>query len=117
MCRRHAGTNSETPSEHVYSGSELGDFWIGHQAKGSISHYLQYNDEDVDELLVHYLQVLPHLSVEHEVEVLTSQDKKEFLEIKRKYDEVMSEMEELREYIRQKQKLDKLVKEYGLEEI
>ncbi len=117
MCRRYAGTNSETLSEHTYDGKQLGDFWIGHQDKGSISHYIQYNDEDVRELRTHYLQVLPYLSVEQEVEVLTSSDKQEFLEMKKQYQQVQQELEEFREYVRQKQKLDLLAKTYGLEEI
>ena len=117
MCRRYAGTNSETPSEHVYTGSELGDFWIGHQARGSISHYLQYNDEDVRELCVHYLQVLPYLSLEVEVDTLTTRDKQEFLEMKQKYEEVQRELDEFREYVKQKQKLDMLAKKYGIEDI
>ena len=32
-------------------------------------------------------------------------------------DDVLREMEELKEYVRQKQKLDRLAKEYGLEDI
>lgn len=115
MCRRYAGTNSETLSDHVYGGKELGDFWIGHQEKGSISHYIQYNDEDVHELRVHYLQVLPYLSVEHEVDVLTSHDKQEFLEMKKQYQEVKAELEEFREYVRQKKRLEELARGYGLE--
>ena len=117
MCRRYAGTNSETSSEHVYSGSELGDFWIGHQARGSISHYLQYNDDDVQELRLHYLQMLPYLSIEREVEVVTSKDKQEFNEMKEKYENVLEELETFREYVQQKQKLNKLAKKYGLEEL
>lgn len=115
MCRRHAGTNSETPSEHVYGGKELGDFWLGHQEKGSMSNYLQYNEDDVHELGVHYLQVLPYLSCEVEVETLTTSDKREFLEMKEKYIEIKEELEEFKEYVRQKQKLDVLAKKYGLE--
>jgi integrase len=114
-CRRYAGTRPETDSDNVYQGKELGDFWIGHQDRGSISHYLQYNEDDVRELREHYLQMLPYLSVEMEVDVVTSQDKKEFLAMKAKYDEMVSEMEELREYVRHKQRLHTLAREYGLE--
>lgn len=115
MCRRHAGTNTETRSNHVYTGSELGDFWIGHQEKGSISHYLQYNDEDVQELREHYLQMLPYLSLEMEVNVVTSRDKKEFEKMKEKYESLVDEMEMLKEYVREKQKVSELAKLYGLE--
>jgi hypothetical protein len=69
----------------------------------------------VRELREHYLQMLPYLSVEMEVDVVTSQDKKEFLAMKAKYDEMVSEMEELREYVRHKQRLHTLAREYGLE--
>lgn len=117
MCRRYAGTRPETDSDNVYQGKELGDFWIGHQEKGSISHYLQYNEDDVRELQEHYLQMLPYLSLEMEVDTVTTRDKQEFNIMKQKYEDMVSEMEELREYVRQKQRLDKLAKEYGLEEI
>ena len=115
MCRRHAGKNSETRSNNVYTGSELGDFWIGHQEKGSISHYLQYNDEDVHELREHYLQMLPYLSLEMEVDVVTSKDKQEFEQMKEKYESLVDEMEMLKEYVREKQRVSELAKIYGLE--
>ena len=115
MCRRYAGTRPETDSDNVYQGKELGDFWIGHREKGSINHYLQYNDDDVRELQVHYLQMLPYLSLEMEVDVVTSRDKEEFNQMKAKYEDMVNEMEELREYVRQKQRLNELAHEYGLE--
>ena len=117
MCRRYAGTRPETDSDNVYQGKELGDFWIGHTPHGSINHYIQYNEDDVRELQEHYLQMLPYLSLEMEVDTVTTKDKEEFNKMKEKYEDMVSEMEELREYVRQKQKLDRLAKEYGLEEI
>lgn len=115
MCRRYAGTRPETDTDNVYQGKELGDFWIGHQEKGSISHYLQYNEDDVRELREHYLQMLPYLSLEMEVDTVTTRDKEEFNQMKQKYEDMVHEMEELREYVRQKQRLNELAHEYGLE--
>ena len=115
MCRRYAGTRPETDSDYVYQGVELGDFWIGHAHTGSVNHYIQYNEKDVHELQQHYLQMLPYLSLEMEVDVITSKDKKEFLEMKAKYEDMVKEMEELREYVRQKQRVSELAREYGLE--
>lgn len=115
MCRRYAGTRPETQTVQAYTGKELGDFWIGHQDKGSISHYLQYDDSDVVELQQHYLQMLPYLSLEMEVDTVTSQDKREFLEMKSRYEDMVSEMEELRDYVLKKKKLNSLAHEYGLE--
>ena len=115
MCRRYAGTRPDTPTEQSYTGKELGDFWIGHQDKGSISSYLQYDDSDVRELQYHYLQMLPYLSLEMEVDTITSEDKREFLQMKERYEDVLNEMEELRDYVRKKHHLDALAKEYGLE--
>ena len=34
---------------------------------------------------------------------------------KKKYEDMVSEMEELREYVKQKQRLNELAREYGLE--
>ena len=115
MCRRHAGTNSETPSNHTYSGSDLGDFWIGHQDQKSINYYKQYDDEDVDEMRIHYIQMLPYLSLEKEIDHITTADKKEFNQMKRQYTDLMHEMTMLKEYIQQKQQVDELAKLYGLE--
>lgn len=115
MCRRYAGTRPETQTEQAYTGKELGDFWIGHQDKGSISHYLQYDEEDVHELQQHYLQMLPYLSLDMEVDTITTQDKKEFLMMKAKYEDMVSELEELRDYVMKKQRLHSLAREYGLE--
>ena len=115
MCRRYAGTRPDTPTEQSYTGKDLGDFWIGHQDKGSISSYLQYDDSDVRELQYHYLQMLPYLSLEMEVDTITSEDKREFLQMKERYEDVLKEMEELRDYVRKKHHLDSLAKEYGLE--
>ena len=114
-CRRYAGTTSETGSVHQYTGEELGDFWIGHQKKGSISHYLQYTDEDVQELCTHYAQVLPYLSLEMEVKTLSSEDREEFLEMKKNYEQVLTEMAELKEYVEQRERVHRLAEEYGIE--
>lgn len=115
MCRRYAGTRAETESAHIYTGKELGDFWIGHQDKGSISHYLQYDEEDVHELQAHYLQLLPYLSVEMEVDVVTASDKEELNKMKQQYEDLVEEMEGLKEFVQQSQKMHRLAREYGLE--
>lgn len=114
-CRRYAGTTPDSPTRHMYTGEELGDFWIGHQKKGSISHYLQYTEEDVEELEAHFLQMLPFLSLEMKVDVVTSEDKLELNMLKEQYNSLIEEMDELREYVRQRDKMHTLAREYGLE--
>lgn len=113
-CRRYAGTRLDSKTEFVFSGRELADFWVGHVPSGSIKHYIQYNHEDVDEMQMQYLQVLPYLSVETEVQTVTTADKEEFLEMKQSYQEVLEEMEQLKNYIRSKEELARWKDEQGI---
>lgn len=115
-CRRYAGTTLDSTTEHIFSGRELADFWIGHTIKGSIKHYLQYDDTDVDEMKQQYLQVLPYLSVETEVTRYTTEDKQKLKEIEANYEQVQKELKELREYIHSKQQVEKYSKKYSLDE-
>ena len=113
-CRRYAGTTLDSTTEHVFSGRELADFWIGHTIKGSIKHYIQYDDTDVDEMKQQYLQALPYLSVETEVTRYTTEDKQKLLEMEENYEQIQKELEELREYIHSKKQVEKFSKKYDL---
>ena len=99
-CRRHAGTTEG--SNFVLTGLELADFWVGHKVRGSIRHYIQYNDNDVDYMQQQYLQVLPYLSLEYDVQELTTKDKREFLELKKEYESLVDKVELLEKYIESK---------------
>jgi len=59
--------------------------------------------------------MLPYLSLEMEVDVVTSKDKQEFEQMKEKYESLVDEMEMLKEYVREKQRVSELAKIYGLE--
>lgn len=115
-CRRYAGTTLDSTTEHVFSGRELADFWIGHTIKGSIKHYIQYDDTDVDEMKQQYLQVLPYLSIETEVSRYTTEDKQKLKEMEANYAQVQKELEELREYIHSKQQVEKYSQKYSLDD-
>lgn len=108
-CRRYAGTHGNTP--YNFTGLELADFWVGHTIKGSIQHYIQYNTDDVDYMQQQYLQVLPYLSIESEVHELTSSDKEEFLELKRRYDELSDELALMKEYLESKSFVEEMKKQ------
>lgn len=96
MCRKYAGT---TPDQReVWTGAELGDFWIGHKPNSSISHYLQYNSDDDRAMRKQYLQMLPYLSLEIETKTFTSRERQELDDLKRKYDEMEKELKLLKEY-------------------
>ena len=99
-CRRHAGTSEGSP--YTFTGLELADFWVGHKVKGSIQHYIQYNSDDVDYMQQQYLQVLPYLSLEYDVQELTTKDKREFLELKKEYESLVDKVELLEKYIESK---------------
>ena len=99
-CRRHAGTSEGSP--YTFTGLELADFWVGHKVKGSIQHYIQYNSDDVDYMQQQYLQVLPYLSLEYDVQELTTKDKREFLELKKEYESLIDKVELLEKYIESK---------------
>jgi len=115
-CRRYAGTTLDSTTEHVFSGRELADFWIGHTIKGSIKHYIQYDDTDVDEMKQQYLQVLPYLSIETKVSRYTTEDKQKLKEMEANYAQVQKELEELREYIHSKQQVEKYSQKYSLDD-
>ena len=106
-CRRYAGTRLDSKTEFVFSGRELADFWVGHTPHGSIKHYLQYNELDVDEMQQQYYQVLPYLSVETEVKTVTTSDKQEFEDMKTNYQELLGEVERMKEYIHSREIIEK----------
>ena len=108
-CRRHAGTTEGSP--FILTGLELADFWVGHKVKGSIQHYIQYNDDDIDYMQQQYLQVLPYLSLEYDVQELTTRDKKEFLELKEQYESLIDEVELLKKYIESKAFVEEMQKQ------
>jgi hypothetical protein len=58
-----------------------------------------------------YLQVLPYLSIESEVHELTSSDKEEFLELKRRYDELSDELALMKEYLESKSFVEEMKKQ------
>lgn len=100
MCRRYAGTRyNDTEAEFIFSGRELADFWVGHTVKGSISHYLQYNDDDFEQMRKQYLQVLPYMSLEIELRSFDTEERKEFEEMKEQYNDMQKEIEDLKEFI------------------
>ena len=96
MCRRYAGTTGDTMSGFVYTGQELGDFWLGHKQQGSIRHYLQYSEEDVVELREHYRQMLPYLSLERSVDILSDDEREELLFLRERDARRESELREIR---------------------
>ena len=108
-CRRYAGTGEGSP--YALTGLELADFWVGHKVKGSIQHYIQYNEDDVDYMQQQYLQVLPYLSLEYDVQELTTKDKKEFLELKEQYESLIDEVELLKKYIESKAFVEEMQKQ------
>ena len=69
----------------------------------------------MQELRTHYAQVLPYLSLEMEVKTLSSEDREEFLEMKKNYEQVLTEMAELKEYVEQRERVHRLAEEYGIE--
>ena len=69
----------------------------------------------MEELRIHYAQVLPYLSLEMEVKTLSSEDREEFLEMKKNYEQVLTEMAELKEYVEQRERVHRLAEEYGIE--
>lgn len=100
-CKLHAGTPSSM--NVVITGSEFGDFWIGHKPRGSIKSYIQEVAGEEDLMKKQYLQVLPYLSVETDVRVFDDEDKVEFEQLKESYLELEREMEALKEYVKFKQ--------------
>ena len=114
-CKKYAGTRHDTRTSNNYTGLELADFFIGHSIQGSTANYVQYDKEDIEELRVHYLQALPYISIDTEIEKLTTHDKREFEEMKNNYDNIVSEMRELKQFLRDKEIVSQLAREYGLE--
>ena len=99
-CRRYAGTHEGTT--YNFTGLELADFWVGHKVKGSIQHYIQYNYDDIDYMQQQYYQVLPYLSMEYDVQELTTKDKQEFLALKKQYETLSEELSIMKEYLESK---------------
>ena len=112
-CRRYAGTRSDSKTDYIFSGRELADFWVGHVPQGSIKHYLQYNQDDVDEMEVQFLQAYPYLSLEVEVETITTEDKAELEHLKVEYATMKQQLHDLQEYMRTKEKFLQLSEIFG----
>ncbi|RAP43573.1 MAG: hypothetical protein BZ136_09555 [Methanosphaera sp. rholeuAM74] len=113
-CRRYAGTRMDSKTEYVFSGRELADFWVGHVPQGSIKYYLQYNQDDVDEMEIQFMQAFPFLSLEVEVDSITTQDKAELENLKLDYANMQKQLHDLQEYIKSKEKFEQLSKNFGI---
>jgi len=108
-CRKYAGSREENMES--FTGSELGDFWIGHEPSTSITSYIQYNSEDDRIMKEHYLQVLPYLLVETKLQTIESENLKEFKKMKKNYNKLIEENKDIKKEL-------KIMKEFlGLKEI
>jgi integrase len=90
------------------------EFMVGHQLRGSSRAYYFANPK---KLKNKYMRVMDHLNFTMNVNYcdINSKEREELLLMRRQYDEIRGEMRELREYVRQKQRLNELAHEYGLE--
>lgn len=100
-CRRYAGTRTDDiDADYIFSGRELADFWVGHKVQGVISYYLQYNEDDYAAMKQQYLQALPYLSLEDEVRTFDTEERREFEEMKKNYQDLQEQVNELKEFIK-----------------
>ena len=90
------------------------EFLLGHQLSGSSRAYYFANPE---RLKNKYMRVMDHLNFTMNVNYLdvNSREREELLLMKQQYNEIKAEMREFREYVRSKQRLDQLAREYELE--
>ena len=93
-CRKYAGSREENLES--FTGSELGDFWIGHQPSTSINSYIQYNSDDDKIMKEHYIQMLPYLLVETDVKTIESDNLKEFKLMKKNYNKLIEENNDIK---------------------
>lgn len=97
-CELYAGTRDVT-SRHVFRGTELADYWVGHSEPSSISSYLQDTSDKFEKMKQQYLQVVPYLSVNTEVKEYDSEEIKEFKRMKQDYADMQDELNELKLYV------------------
>lgn len=90
------------------------EFLLGHQLRGSSRAYYFANPA---KLKNKYMRVMDNLNFTLNVNYcdVNSREREELLLMRRQYEEIRGEMRELREYVRQKQRLNELAHEYGLE--
>ena len=90
------------------------EFLLGHQLRGSSRAYYFANPE---RLKNKYCRVMDHLNFTLNVNYVdvNSREREELLLMKKQYNEIRNELNEFRDYVRQKQKVNFLAKEYGLE--
>lgn len=90
------------------------EFLLSHQLRGSSRAYYFANPE---RLKNKYMRVMDHLNFTMNVNYcdINSREKEELIMIRKQYSDIQKELKEVRGYFRQKQRLNELAREYGLE--